>query len=47
MVEWERQLGCRNDEEIGALGQALARKRVRFFPDDFNLFAQKLLWLPK
>jgi hypothetical protein len=43
VAEWERQSGCQNDEEIRALGQALARKRVRFaFPDDFNQFAQKL-----
>jgi hypothetical protein len=43
VAEWKRQPGCRNDEDIRALGQALARKRVRFaFPDDFNQFAQKL-----
>lgn len=43
VAEWERQSGCRNDEEIRALGQALARKRVRFaFPDDFVKFVGKL-----
>lgn len=43
LAEWERQSGCFNDEEIRALGQALARKRARFaFPDDFNEFAKKL-----
>ncbi len=43
VAKWERKLGCRNDEEIRALGQALARKRVRFaFPDDFVRFAKKL-----
>jgi hypothetical protein len=40
---WERESGCQNDREIRALGQALARKRIRFaFPDDFNKFAGKL-----
>jgi hypothetical protein len=43
VAEWKRQLGCQNDEEIRALGQALARKRVRFaFPDDFVIFVGKL-----
>jgi hypothetical protein len=43
VAEWERQPGCRNDEDIRALGQALARKRVRFaFPDDFIIFVNKL-----
>jgi hypothetical protein len=43
VAEWERQAGCRNDEEIRALGQALARKRVRFaFPDDFIKIVSKL-----
>lgn len=43
VAEWERKPGCRNDEEVRALGQALARKRARFaFPDDFTKFAQKL-----
>jgi hypothetical protein len=42
-AEWKRQRGCRNDEEIRALGQALARKRVRFaFPDDFIIFVSRL-----
>jgi hypothetical protein len=42
VAEWKRQSGCRNDEEIRALGQALARKRVRFaFPDDFIKFVSK------
>ena len=43
IAEWERIPGCQNDEEIRALGQTLARKRVRFaFPDDFNKFVKKL-----
>lgn len=43
VAEWERNPGCRNDEEIRTLGQALARKRARFaFPNDFTGFAQKL-----
>lgn len=43
VAEWERKPGCRNDDEIRALGQALARKRARFaFPDDFNQISQKL-----
>lgn len=40
---WERQPGCQSDREVRALGQALARKRVRFaFPDDFTEWAGKL-----
>lgn len=43
VAEWKRQQGCRTDEEIRTLGQALARKRVRFaFPDDFIKFVSKL-----
>jgi len=43
IIEWDRKVGCSNDEEIRKLGQALARKRVRFaFPDDFNALAKKL-----
>lgn len=43
VAEWERKTGCRTDEEIRTLGQALTRKRTRFaFPDDFTEFAQKL-----
>jgi len=43
VAEWERIPGCQNDDEVRILGQALARKRVRFaFPDDFIAFAQKL-----
>ncbi|BAU65677.1 hypothetical protein STA3757_30660 [Stanieria sp. NIES-3757] len=43
VAEWERQQGCGTDEEIRALGQILARKRVRFaFPDDFIEFVSKL-----
>jgi hypothetical protein len=43
VAEWERKSGGRNDEDIRALGQALARKRVRFaFPDDFTELAKKL-----
>jgi hypothetical protein len=37
VAEWKRKSGCQNDQEIRALGQALARKRARFaFPDEFN-----------
>lgn len=40
---WERQPGCQSDQEVRMLGQALARKRVRFaFPDDFTEWAGKL-----
>jgi hypothetical protein len=40
---WTREPGCMNDEEIRALGLALARKRIRFaFPDDFNKIFKKL-----
>ena len=43
VTKWERKPGCRNDNEIRLLGQALARKRIRFaFPDDFVKFANKL-----
>ncbi|WP_446380530.1 hypothetical protein [Coleofasciculus sp. E2-BRE-01] len=43
VAEWKRIPGCQNDDEVRILGQALARKRVRFaFPDDFIAFAQKL-----
>jgi hypothetical protein len=43
VAQWERQLGCSNDEEIRILGQALARKSARFaFPNDFNEFVNKL-----
>ncbi|WP_446386292.1 hypothetical protein [Coleofasciculus sp. B1-GNL1-01] len=43
VAEWKRIPGCQNDDEVRALGQALARKRVRFaFPDEFIAFAQKL-----
>jgi hypothetical protein len=43
VAEWKRQRGCRDDEEIRALGQALGRKRVRFaFPDDFVIFVSEL-----
>ncbi|WP_414756271.1 hypothetical protein [Anabaena sp. CCY 9910] len=43
VAEWERQPGCRNDQEIRYLGQALTRKRARFaFPDDFNKLVYKL-----
>lgn len=43
IVEWERKAGCSNDQEVRALGKALARKRVRFaFPDDFTKLAKKL-----
>ncbi|MFM7559968.1 MAG: hypothetical protein ACKO5O_07930, partial [Cylindrospermopsis raciborskii] len=38
-----RKSGCRNDEEIRTLGEALARKRARFaFPDEFNKFIENL-----
>ncbi|MFB2923295.1 MULTISPECIES: hypothetical protein [Aerosakkonema] len=40
---WKRQSGCQSDREVRTLGQALARKRVRFaFPDDFTQCAGKL-----
>lgn len=43
ILEWERIAGCKNDQDIRALRQALARKRIRFaFPDDFIRFANKL-----
>ncbi len=43
IVEWQRTPGCQNDQDIRALRQALARKRVRFaFPDNFTKFANKL-----
>jgi hypothetical protein len=43
VAEWERKAGCSDDREVRALGQALARKRVRFaFPDDFTELARKL-----
>jgi hypothetical protein len=43
VAEWERKPGCLSDNEVRALGQALARKRARFaFPNDFIDFAKKL-----
>ncbi|NER22344.1 MAG: hypothetical protein F6J86_24980 [Symploca sp. SIO1B1] len=40
---WTRQSGCSSDQEHRLLGQALARKRVRFaFPDDFIVWLNKL-----
>jgi hypothetical protein len=43
VADWERKPGCFSDDEVIALGQALARKRARFaFPDDFTQFAKKL-----
>jgi hypothetical protein len=43
VAEWKRERGCLNDEEIRALGLALARKRARFaFPDEFIKFVSKL-----
>jgi hypothetical protein len=43
IAEWERKLGCLNDDDIRSLGQALTWKRTRFaFPDDFTYFARKL-----
>ena len=43
VAEWERKAGCSDDREVRALGQALARKRIRFaFPDDFTELARKL-----
>jgi hypothetical protein len=42
-MQWERIPGCSTDAERRALGQALARKRIRFaFPDDFTQFSKKL-----
>lgn len=41
VAEWERQIGCTSDQDFRNLGQALARKRVRFaFPDDFTEFVR-------
>lgn len=43
VAEWQRTPGCQDDQDIRALRQALARKRIRFaFPDDFAQFASKL-----
>ena len=43
VAEWERKEGCRDDREVRALGQALARKRIRFaFPDDFTELVREL-----
>jgi hypothetical protein len=43
VAEWQRVPGCQNDQDVRTLGQALARKRIRFaFPDDFTQFANKL-----
>ncbi|MGG6269123.1 hypothetical protein ACQ4M3_25620 [Leptolyngbya sp. AN03gr2] len=43
VTEWERQVGCISDQDFRNLGQALARKRVRFaFPDDFIEFIKPL-----
>jgi hypothetical protein len=43
VADGQRVIGCRTDQEVRALGQALARKRVRFaFPGDFNDFVKKL-----
>lgn len=43
VAKWERQPGCKSDQEVRMLGQALAQKRVRFaFPDDFTQWAGKL-----
>lgn len=43
VAAWRRTPGCQTDEEIRLLGQALARKRVRFaFPNDFVDFVRRL-----
>lgn len=43
VAEWDRQVGCRSDEEARSFSAALARKRNRpAFPDDFNKFVGKL-----
>lgn len=43
VAEWHRVPGCQNDQDVRALRQSLARKRIRFaFPDDFTQFANKL-----
>lgn len=43
ILGWQRIQGCKNDQETRALGQALARKRIRFaFPDEFNQLMNKL-----
>jgi hypothetical protein len=39
VAEWHRIAGCSTDKEIRDLGNALARKRIRFaFPNEFNNF---------
>lgn len=43
VAQWDRKPGCQSDQEVRLLGQALARKRVRFaFPDDFTEWVKKL-----
>ncbi len=43
VAQWDRIIGCQNDEEIRAFGKALSRKCSRFaFPDDFNAVVKKL-----
>ena len=43
IASWERQIGCRTDQEIRDLGWALGRKRQRFaFPEDFVIFTKEL-----
>jgi hypothetical protein len=43
LLQWKHQSGCQDDPQRRALGQALARKRVRFaFPDDFNELTNKI-----
>jgi hypothetical protein len=43
VLGWARIAGCETDEERRMLGQALARKRIRFaFPDEFTQCSRKL-----
>jgi len=43
VMRWNRIAGCRTDNEVRTLADALARKRGRFaFPDDFTRFVRKL-----
>jgi hypothetical protein len=43
ITNWNRILGCLNDQQTRELGKALARKRTRFaFPDEFTHFVHQL-----
>jgi len=48
ICSWKRTAGCTTDAELREFATALARKRQRFaFPDDFNVFTNKLQSLLK